>query len=693
MAPNINSVYNFLLTNLKLDSKHAANLSSRGLSQEQIDALGYKTKPPRCTPIVDKAAGEFDLEGVPGFYKRDKKWMLGGALGMLIPVRDIHGSIISMKIRSDDTDGKAKYLQLSSNPKSESKEGVKKYPGGTAAKIAVHFPCVGKMDKVLRVTEGELKADIATIISGVYTISIPGIAMWQWAIEAIEELKPEKVLLAFDSDKNKEFSTSTGKSEKDTDPYQVAKALSHLYLALIDKGIPVAIEDWKEEYGKGIDDVLAQGHSDKVEELSNEDAEAFVKKSLAKDMPLGWIYIIGTKRFINVENNQELDKEQFTDKHAEKVKSAADKVMSLPGFPKADLPIYEPGKDIIIQKDGMRLFNTWKKGTLVAEEGDIQMFLEHAEYILPDERERDILFNVMAHIIQKPGKKIHWAILLQSVAGAGKSYFGDVMRLCLGKSNVSTPSNEAIHESYTGWQKSCQLVIIEELMARGRMELMNKLKPMITQPIANIREMYKPAYEQPNRFNMMMFTNYEDAIVIDENDRRYCVLFSIAIPKLPEYYKELFKWTEANAGKILNWLAKRDISQFEAMGHAPMTSSKEQLITESMPPLHKWLKDSIENEVWPLACDLATTVHLAEHTPKHLRGVTPTQIGKVLRKLGVRELKQVKLTVGGHVRLLSLRRHEMYKSASDEKLVRCYEDDGLNGQPGGDPLHDKSMFN
>ena len=688
---NKQSTYAFLINILQIDEQHRKKLHARGLSDEQIDLLQYKTHPIRRSGIVEKCAAQVSLEGVPGFWKNSNgKWQLAGKSGLMIPVRNFDGSIESLKIRADDRESVGKYLQLSSNPK-PNKDGDVKYPNGAAATISVHFPIVGKRGETIRITEGELKADIATLMSDVYTISIPGIAMWQWAIKAVEELKPKKILLAFDSDKNKEFSTSTS---PETKPFAVAKALANLHLSLREKGYNVAIEDWSPEIGKGIDDVLMAGLSDQITEMSDEKAQEFITQALKDDMPMNWVYVIGTKRFFDFSTHQELDKEQFSDKFAADFKKgkASDKVIRNPGFPKVDLPTYEPGLQPIIEKNSLRYFNLWRPCTLKPECGDVGPFIKHCEYILPDKSEREIMYDFLAHNIQNPGSKIHWALLLQGVQGTGKSYFGEVMRKCLGQHNVSNPSNEAIHEAFTGWQKSCQLVVIEELMARGRLELMNKLKPMITQTIAVIREMYKPPYEQPNKFNLLMFTNHEDAIIVDETDRRYCVLYSDAKPLEAEYYTNLWLWTERHAGRILHWLNERDISQFHPKGHAPMTEGKRKLIKESAPPLLAWIKESIETQTWPMQGDIVAANHLADCLPNHLRGTHPSAISKALKQAGARPLKQVRLSTGNYARLVSIRRHEMVNSASDETLVAQYEQWSMSREPGGNPLLESKPF-
>jgi ssDNA-binding Zn-finger/Zn-ribbon topoisomerase 1 len=122
--------------------------------------------------------------------------------------------------------------------------------------------------KDLRITEGEIKADIATNITGTYTISLPGVNLWRYALPVIERERPKRVLIAFDSDKD---GTATDYEDGEGKPVDVARNLAQLYLAVEKMGVPVAIETWKPEAGKGIDDVLVNAGEDVVEVMPEGD--------------------------------------------------------------------------------------------------------------------------------------------------------------------------------------------------------------------------------------------------------------------------------------------------------------------------------------------------------------------------------------------------------------------------------------
>src|SRR5262249_49586556 len=131
---------------------------------------------------------------VPGFYVAERNgrhwWTLAGAAGLLIPVRDLDDHIVALKVRADAPGDSPKYTTISSA----------KYDG-TSPVAKVHVPLQdAPTSDTVRLTEDELKADVATVCSGMLTVSVPGVAMWRKVLPVFEALQPQRVLLAFDAD-------------------------------------------------------------------------------------------------------------------------------------------------------------------------------------------------------------------------------------------------------------------------------------------------------------------------------------------------------------------------------------------------------------------------------------------------------------------------------------------------------------
>lgn len=300
----LDKVYRALLQELTLSPEHRENLRKRGLNDTEISLREYKTitKETKRSKIVKNLVARFGPETckkVPGIFMKqgDKKayWTLAGASGIIIPVRDIQGRIVALKSRANSPgkDG-PKYSYITS----VGREGA--VQDGPGAMPAVHLPvpatCVqaplytradnggsagwitepdatrtcqpAGVAPILRVrlTEGELKADIATVLSGNLTISIPGVSTWRPALPVLRELAPEKVLLAFDVDMHQN--------------YNVARALQNTTIALQTEGFDVELETWQEQWGKGIDDVLANGYTPQIVS-GREQVSAIVNKIAA----------------------------------------------------------------------------------------------------------------------------------------------------------------------------------------------------------------------------------------------------------------------------------------------------------------------------------------------------------------------------------------------------------------------------
>lgn len=279
--------------------------------------------------------------------------------------------------------------------------------------------------------------------------------------------------------------------------------------------------------------------------VTNEDTADAVSEIIEK-----FIYARPNESFYDLSTMERLNENQFNKTYgfAFKKGTATDTITRNKNFRIIKGITYAPGKEIFTSEKSLdsdaiiEKFNLWRPCATERRKGDVSPFLAQINYIL-NPNEAEILLDYLAFQVQFPGVKIHWAITIVGKPGIGKSYLELVMQQVLGAHNVHTLDVEHLHEQFTEWQSKTQFVIVHEMMARGRMELMGKLKSMITDPVCSIREMYAPVYKQPNRFNFLFFTNNKNSLLIEKDDRRHCILNSEAEPHADEdkYYKPLFE--------------------------------------------------------------------------------------------------------------------------------------------------------
>ncbi len=688
-APH-HEIYNAYIKKLSLKNHHHGDLSKRGLDSKHIIKGGYATKPRNNVLEADDALGHVDtnynIDEVPGFFRDPKKNNMrsqAGTAGLVIPVRDVNGHIASLLIRNDSPKfsetGKPtnKYLLFSSKDK----------PKGNKVKLTTHCPIIKGTAKnisgtTIRITEGILKADVATALdpNGIYCLGMHGLNVQSDLEQVLTEIEADKLLIALDAgeDANSDMIAAKGKL------LSIAKKM----------GIDFEIETWNPELGKGIDDVLRAGHANKISFASKDVVDEILNQAHENNPENGeWIYVIQPERFYHVKTLQNWGKSQYANRFRINKLQTVNDILS-DDFPMVDQLIYEPGKDIFLKEKSVRFLNTWRGPGILPQEGDIKPFLKHTEYLFPDnELYQSILLDYLAYNHKYPGKKIRWALTLQGIAqGTGKSFYAETCMVTLGPDNVNSPSMEAIHSQFTGWQKSCQLIVIEELMAQGKYELMNKLKPMIVSDRTTIREMRRDEYEQPNRYNFLCSTNYEDAIMLEESDRRYAIIRTNAEPKDTQYYVDLFDWLKKpeTAPALLHFFLSRDLSNFNPY-FAPMTEAKKQTIAISLTALEEWVMNGIKDYCWPFNREIVVTRHLNVKDlcpfPDRYKGYKWAQ---AFRKSGAIEYPhQIPLSDGSRANpwLVGPRKH-LLKDLPPKELAKQYEKE--SGIAGGDILSQKA---
>jgi hypothetical protein len=216
-------VYAALLQQLPLSEEHRQDLGRRGLPDAEIDRRGYgslrNVDRGRAARVVHQQLGDAVL-GVSGFVQGEFGITLQGeATGLLVPVRDVQGRVQAIKIRRASD---PKYLYLTGGPDGPS-------PGSP-----VHVPLgVTPPAPVVRVTEGELKADVCQVLDGTPTIGVPGVTQWRGILPLLKVLQARTVVLAYDA------------PDVHTKP-PVFEQAEALWLTLKGEGFEVEMEDWYE---------------------------------------------------------------------------------------------------------------------------------------------------------------------------------------------------------------------------------------------------------------------------------------------------------------------------------------------------------------------------------------------------------------------------------------------------------------
>lgn len=209
-------IYLEMLSLLTLENRHYQNLLNRGMSDEIIRGNMYRSIPTdwkQRRRITENLSSKYDLTGVPGFYTKNLHWEMSNCRysGILIPVCDMNNQIQGLQIRLDELP--PKIITKEDGTKAEKKgerfrwfstggmsNGKKYYKNGTGISSYIHV--VGDLNSnTLHITEGAMKADIASFLSGGgLFIGLTGVQNVRYLEEVVTKLNPKWILECIDMD-------------------------------------------------------------------------------------------------------------------------------------------------------------------------------------------------------------------------------------------------------------------------------------------------------------------------------------------------------------------------------------------------------------------------------------------------------------------------------------------------------------
>ena len=321
-----------------------------------------------------------------------------------------------------------------------------------------------------------------------------------------------------------------------------------------------------------------------------------------------WIYVVSHRVYMDLETLRPHETEAFNIINGVFVpfseggrKLSASKYIMDNGFVStvSTIGYFPTNPDLFVIYDNEKMINVFnhKKRPVPAQDFTkegldyIEALKKHIKLIFLDDNNSEIFICWLAHQVQYPGKKILWAPVIQSFQGLGKTFFRVLFEYCLGVDNVGVVSPSQAISDFNGWACNKLLNVLEELKIadkNGHVAI-NALKPLITDSSIQIRQMRTDPYKVNNTVNYICFTNYKDALPVDEGDRRFWINFSqfenikefedFIGCNINDYYKILFDGISKFSTEVLKWLLDYSISEeFLSIKRAPDTESKRRVI-------------------------------------------------------------------------------------------------------------------
>jgi len=407
-----------------------------------------------------------------------------------------------------------------------------------------------------------------------------------------------------------------------------------------------------------------------------------------KDLPRwlqGWVHVGHSDSFYNINRRYGLSTSAFNAVHNRFMLTKTE-VLEGKSVPEAQAApfalnnkqislvqnvMYLPGEDDLFHYNGVPYVNSYDgrnvpsipHGKLSKDErAAVETVKFHFEHLFENARDRRIFIDALAYVVQNPGKRLNWAILLQGTEGDGKTFFAGLLAAVLGPENVNNVVAAALEEKYSPWAEGAQVIFCEEIRLHGhnRFDVLNKIKPNITNMTVSVRKMNTDLYSAINTATYILTTNFRDALPLDGNDSRYFILFSrfqtraalAAFEELdPTYYTRLFDSLEY-AGALRKWLLGWEIGpDFDPKRRAPSSEAKDEMVSYAMSEESDALEEIISSGGNVLTCKiLCSSTELSEALMTAI-GEAPygRAMNSLLLKAGFTKLKKVRIGSKTHV--------------------------------------------
>jgi Family of unknown function (DUF5906) len=275
---------------------------------------------------------------------------------------------------------------------------------------------------------------------------------------------------------------------------------------------------------------------------------------------------------------------------------------------KATIATYRPGKELLIWDEtetGLQVLalNMWRPSKIVPAQGATleQIAPWHDVFVAlfgePGTAAYEHFMNWLAFALQNPGIKINHAPVLLGGQGIGKDTVLVPFFEAMGEHNVKGVSVERLQGQFHDYLLG-SVCYVNEMQNFERKELYNRLKEPIAAPplwlTVNLKN--QQPFVIPNIHQWIVSTNYEDAISLDDDDRRFWVhRCLLETPRDREFYARAHKFYAAGGLELVaGWLMHRDVSAFDPKAKPPESEAKREMIANSAPAAQRWLGEQFE---------------------------------------------------------------------------------------------------
>lgn len=425
--------------------------------------------------------------------------------------------------------------------------------------------------------------------------------------------------------------------------------------------ISLAYQYSKKEFGNKTEEYYNnKDHVSRKKFLRNEKLNTKMRTFLSN-----WVYVSQAELFTNVDTGLELTTSKQLNSYLMPKFGCLDpytRILQKDLILSIDkITIDASRNDRFFNQDGLSYYNRFRPFRVpdveisringkqaIKNRKSIAFFLRHIKYLTTTKEERVVLLNYISYLLQHPGKKVMYSVvLITKKQGVGKSMLSVLFKNIMGDF-AGGVENDVITDKYTDFLKDKLLVFIHEIKQSNKFAITNKLKSFITEVETSIVAKFARTYSYPNVTNFFMFSNSMNCLAIDEHDRRFYVIYNNKAVKSKKYYEKLYKILDEDYQAIYKYLCKRDLSKFSPYDRPAVTKAKMSMVELSKNEIDIHLRSLFERKTAPFDQDIiilenAVTV-ISQHISELKKGLSQKAVRRFLLDAGYEEkIRSIKI--------------------------------------------------
>ena len=279
-----------------------------------------------------------------------------------------------------------------------------------------------------------------------------------------------------------------------------------------------------------------------------------------------------------------------------------------PGSP--SLVAEDPFLDELAGREIRMMYNSWQapthhtpKATYEESRNYIADYLQVVKHICCDnDNDAGLFLDWCAYGVQHPHQLIHFAPYFINVQGSGRGTVMAYLELVFGSPNCARVAQDDIGDKFNSVTSRKRLVWIDEMheypkSAAAGYNFITAFNGLVVEPKCTIELKGRDRIVAENYALIVLVSNFQTSLKVKREDRRIMPFINFDKTYKPDAgvytrlqnllygatsgNKEQWYMLQTYVGHIYNFLAKRDVSGFNAGGHAPVTSCIEEIIEDS----------------------------------------------------------------------------------------------------------------